>query len=362
MGAARNAVVQDFIVSNGKIAQGYFDLSGKIIDSLGEAHPAREALLVRLLEQAETVTLHYLSAHQQVLRELHTGNEPTALTTDHPATVDDSPAAPLLTVVQAARPAEPRAPLGYEQWLRKEIGATTGFAPDDLDLQQGFEQMGLDSLNRVDLYDALVKAFPEIRERAKGFFDLKTPAALLELLDIAAASPGPDVEARVMEHLAQITGFAAPDIDRQQSYESLGMDSLVRLDFLDLILADWPQLKAHGGALVGPQTPQATIDLLRQVLADSPSIAATTPIAVAVQNERQDLDGRLLDALAPLLGEGGKPLDIETPFSELGLDGFARESLCNNLAQHCASSAFAGEALMSRRSPREAAALLARMG
>jgi len=60
-------VVQEFIVSNGKMVQSYFSLSERIIDSLGDSDTAKESILMRLLAQAETVTVQYLNAHKQVL-------------------------------------------------------------------------------------------------------------------------------------------------------------------------------------------------------------------------------------------------------------------------------------------------------
>jgi len=70
----------------------------------------------------------------------------------------------------------------------------------------------------------------------------------------------------------------------------------------------------------------------------------------------------LFNALSPLVSDAPQPLDVNTAFTDLGLNGFDRQALCQSMAQECPVSEFAGEALMSRRTPEDALALLARMG
>ena len=358
MRVALDNVVQDFIVSNGKIAQSYFDLSGKIIDSLCDTHESRESVLMRLLEQAQTVTSHYLDAHQQVVQSLYLNQHSPAV-----RLVTAPVAAPTVVASVPAPQAAANSPLpepatGPEQWLRDEISAVNGQPCADIDLGQRFDALGLDSLGRVDLFDAMAKAFPDACEHTSAFFDLATPAAVLALLHaqpIAQAAAGEqpdededDVHTRVMAHLASITGFAMADLDPRQAYEEQGLDSLIRLDFLDLLSQQWPRLKAHESALTDSRCAQHTIEQIKALLRND--TAAPLP----------DHDTLLHDAMSPLLSTAATT-DSTRPFAELGLNGFDRAALCQNLAQACKTSAFAGEALMSRRSSSETLDLLARM-
>ena len=350
MNLALDNVVQDFIVSNGKIAQSYFDLSGKIIDSLCESHSAREAVLLRLIEQAQLVTSQYLEAHQQVVQSLYLNHQ------DLSAERREAPSlsvTPLRVVPVAPLPEAPAEAPGYEAWLREEISAMSGLPAADIDLQQRFDEMGLDSLSRVNLFDALGQAFPETRAHAEHFFDLQSPGEVLVQLGSAPAAEPVNVAGQVLALLAELTGFDAAELDPSQPYEEQGLDSLIRLDFLDLITRQWPALKPHESELSEAVCAQQTIAQVTRLLADGPRAEAAGEAPIAP-------DERLREAVAPLLAERGA--DASRPFAELGLSGFDRAALCERMASTCSTSAFAGEALMSRRSPEDAAALLGRMG
>ncbi|MGC5702621.1 acyl carrier protein [Pseudomonas sp. NFXW11] len=352
MSLALDNVVQDFINANGKIAQGYFDLSGKIIDSICASHCSREQVLLRLLEQAQAVTAQYLDAHQQVVQSLYLKNSSgarfSAPALAAPTLRAVTPAVQREAANTAASITVPSPVPAYESWLRSEISAVSGMAADAIDLRQNFDSLGLDSLNRVELFDALAKAFPETREQATGFFDLGSPAAVLAELEGAPAADSDPVASRVLAHLAALTGFALDDLDAGQAYEEQGLDSLIRLDFLDLLLGEWPQLKAHENLLGEARCAQQSIEQIRRLL------AADSQAAPAHEQ-------RLQQAIAPLLAPGTQAADHQQPFAELGLNGFDRATLCQALAADCRSSEFAGEALMSRRNPEEALALLQRM-
>ena len=350
MNLALDNVVQDFIVSNGKIAQSYFDLSGKIIDSLCESHSAREAVLLRLIEQAQLVTSQYLEAHQQVVQSLYLSHQDLAAERCEAPPLSVTP---LRVVPAAPLPEAPAEAPGYEAWLREEISAMNGLPATDIDLQQRFDEMGLDSLSRVNLFDALGQAFPETRAHAEHFFDLQSPAEVLAQLASAPAAEPVDVAGKVLALLAEITGFDAAELDPRQPYEEQGLDSLIRLDFLDLVTRQWPALKPHESELSEAVCAQQTIAQVTRLLADGPRAEAADAAPIAP-------DERLREAVAPLLAEQGA--DASRPFTELGLTGFDRAALCERMASTCSTSAFAGEALMSRRSPEDAAALLGRMG
>lgn len=350
MNLALDTVVQDFIVSNGKIAQSYFDLSGKVIDSLCESHGARESVLLRLIEQAQLVTSQYLEAHQQVVQNLYLNHQDLAADQHHPQPLSVTP---LRVMPVAPLPDTPVEAPGYEAWLREEISAMSGLPAADIDLQQRFDEMGLDSLSRVNLFDALGQAFPETHAHAEHFFDLQSPGEVLAQLGSAPAAAPMDVAGQVMALLAKITGFDPAELDPRQPYEEQGLDSLIRLDFLDLVTRQWPLLKPHESELSEAVCAQQTITQVSRLLADAPGTDDVDEAPVAA-------DERLREAVAPLLAEQGA--DASRPFIELGLTGFDRVALCERMASTCSTSAFAGEALMSRRNPEDAAALLERMG
>ncbi|NNA88037.1 hypothetical protein HBO16_02290 [Pseudomonas gessardii] len=275
-------VIQEFIVANGKMAQSYFSLSERIIDSLCDSDSAKESILRRLLAQAETVTVEYFNAHKQVLEGVFARRVEAPL---NPALVqlETSPvdAVPLATVT-------------------------------------------IDEASRAQV-------------------------------------PAMDVEALVLEQLATITGFTVDQIDQALPYESLGLDSLVQMDFLESLVDLWPQLRASGTELLNAQCPQHTIALINAALAAPESAPATEAQAPEAKSAEPALRQRLFDTLIPLIPGQPKSFDIDTPFTELGLNGFAREAFCQALAQQCPASQFAGEALMSCRTPRDTLSLLERL-
>ncbi|WP_053145014.1 acyl carrier protein [Pseudomonas sp. WP18] len=354
-----NDVVQEFIVSNGKIAHSYFSLSEKIIDSLCESNVAKESILMRLLEQAESVTAHYFSAHKQVIEGVYAQgidapvNKPVAVLETVHATAPILAAAPVV---------EAPAALDYAQWLRAEIASATGFKQEQIDFDQSFESLGIDSLGLVDIFESLAQHFPEKQAQTSQLFDAPTPTALLARLEADPQAPAVDVQAWVLAQLATITGFSAEQIDLNQTYEGLGLDSLVQLDFLESVVATWPQLKANSSELANAKYPQATIALIDAALA-GPGPEACEPAPAAVTAETPaPAHNLLLDTLSPLVADTAQSIDVQTPFAQLGLNGFSRETLCQSMAQHCSASEFAGEALMSRRTPQDALSLLARLG
>lgn len=357
-----NDVVQEFIVSNGKIAHSYFSLSEKIIDSLCESNVAKESILMRVLEQAESVTAHYFNAHQQVLEGVYAHGIEAPVSKNLP--VLEPVHSNSNSVILASAPvAEQMSPLSYGQWLRTEISSVTGFKKEQIDFDQSFESLGIDSLGLVDIFESLGQHFPEKKELTSQLFNAPTPTALLARLEADPLAPAVDVEAWVLEQLANITGFTVDQIDLKQSYESLGLDSLVQLDFLESVVALWPQLKANSTELANAKLPEETIALIKAVLASPELISATSfqEQSPATTDSQGQISHLLFNNLSPLIPDAPQSIDIETPFTQLGLNGFAREALCQSMAQQCSASEFAGEALMSRRTPQDALSLLARL-
>ncbi|MGE8176991.1 phosphopantetheine-binding protein [Pseudomonas fluorescens] len=357
-----NDVVQEFIVSNGKIAHSYFSLSEKIIDSLCESNIEKEPILMRLLEQAETVTAHYFNAHQQVLEGVYAHGIEAPVNKSLPV-LEPVHSNSNSAMLASAPVAEQTPALTYGQWLRAEISSVTGFKKEQIDFDQSFESLGIDSLGLVDIFESLAQHFPEKKELTSQLFNAPSPTALLARLEADPQAPAVDVEAWVLEQLANITGFTVDQIDQKQSYESLGLDSLVQLDFLESVVALWPQLKANSTELVNAKFPQDTIALIKAALAapDSTSVAPCEAQSPASTGSQDPVGNLLFNSLSPLIPDAPKSIDIETPFAQLGLNGFARETLCQSMAQQCSASEFAGEALMSRRTPQDALSLLARL-
>lgn len=61
-----NAIVQEYIIANGKIAQSYFQFATEVL-GLVEGNPKKIEILEKLLTQTEEVTNKFIEAHKQLL-------------------------------------------------------------------------------------------------------------------------------------------------------------------------------------------------------------------------------------------------------------------------------------------------------
>nr|BFE97738.1 hypothetical protein GCM10020185_82740 [Pseudomonas brassicacearum subsp. brassicacearum] len=123
--------------------------------------------MLRLLEQAETVTAHYFNAHQQVLEGVYANGTEAAVNTSVPVLepVHSNPTILAPTpVVEAAAAVEETNALSYGQWLRAEISTVTGFQAQQIDFDQSFESLGIDSLGLVDIFRIPGPALPGKRK------------------------------------------------------------------------------------------------------------------------------------------------------------------------------------------------------
>lgn len=354
-------VAQEFIFSNEKIVHGYFSFLDKFLDSLGASDSTNESVLTHLLVQTETVMTHYLSAHQKVVESVYAYrvSDPVNPIVTVPKPVYSGTPGPASATVAELTPA-----LSYRQWLRAEISSATGFEEQQIDFDKSFESLGIHSLVLIDILDSLSRHFPQTKTLTSQLFDAPTPSALLVRLEAKPAARGLDVDAWVLEELSKITGFNVDQIDQTQSYESLGLDSLVRLDFLESIIAAWPLLKPSSTELASATFPQETIVLIKTALAvpESTFVAARDVQLPELRRSEEQVRDLLFSSLSPLISEASISVDIDTPFVQLGLNGLDRETLCQSMSQQCSASELAGEALMSCRTPKEMLSLLARLG
>lgn len=339
-----NPAVQEFIAANSRITQSYFAFTEKVL-ALVSNSPNQQQVLLQLLAQTESVTQTFLAAHQQLL-----AGEASQLAAVTPPLNFGAAETPAVLPVPA-QPAVAQAPAeeSHEAWLRRQLAEMTGFPAADIDLTQEFEQLGLDSLGRQDVQEALLQRYPRAGKAA--LFDAATPSALLAGLAEPAAeqreTPAPAfcVEQVMRRIVADLTGFAPSDIDLTLTFDELGLDSLGRLDVLEALQSERPELKAHAPQFTNLQTPGAMIALLEEKLSAEPMLEAA-----------------LLQLLKKLGTANDGDINLETPFDRYLTDGFTQSSVWENLSPQHDICHFAGEALMSRRNAGEALALLNRLG
>ncbi|WP_416261343.1 phosphopantetheine-binding protein [Gibbsiella quercinecans] len=333
-----NQAIQEFISANSRITQSYFAFTEKVLSLLGN-NPNQQQILLQLLAQTENVTQTFLEAHQQLL----VGNALVPHAEEQVLQVQEAISTPVV-----ASPTPIHAEESIEYWLRQKLAEMTGFTAASIDLSLEFDQLGLDSLTRMDLQEALIQRYPTVSKICQ--FEANTPAKLLASLTDATPFVNPDDKAFCAENavrgiIARLTGFASQDIDLSSTFDALGLDSLGCLDVLETLQSEHPKVKPHIQWLTNLQSPSEMIALLEEKLSG---------------------DSGLETSLFQLLHKFGRVSDNdinhETPFGTYLTDGFIQAAVWEKLAQHYSLCSFAGEALMSRRNAGEALTLLNRLG
>lgn len=168
-----NQAIQTFIAENSRIAQSYFSFTEQVLGLVSNS-PNHHQILLQLLTQTESVTQKFLDTHQQLLL-----GESLRLSRDGATTplkeAGQSPLAPLRHDAEKADAGDE-----MERWLRHKLAEMTGFAATEMDLTQTFDRLGLDSLGRLDLQEAITQRFPNAVHAS--LFEVDTPATLLAAL------------------------------------------------------------------------------------------------------------------------------------------------------------------------------------
>ena len=76
--------------------------------------------------------------------------------------------------------AQPSADLG--EWLKARVAEATGFSAATIDTHAALEDLGIDSLARTDLFEALGQAWPQARQQASALFEARSIHDIVKLL------------------------------------------------------------------------------------------------------------------------------------------------------------------------------------
>lgn len=204
--------------------------------------------------------------------------------------------ADVLKALGASEPAEQRS-TDLTGWLKARVAEATGFATSDIDTRAALEDLGIDSLARTDLFEALGQAWPQARQQASALFEARSIDDIVKLLDSASITSGISAPADRVSQASQVRQEPVPE-------------------------------QAHAREL--------------------PAVL-------------QDLKAQLLSALGPSARQAGIVLDEATPFQAMSLNGFERARLWGQAALWQAPFKLAGEALISVSSVKEGLELLANL-
>lgn len=344
-------VIDSFVTSNSQITSKYFQFTEKVADLLVQYKENDE--LSRLLSQVENVTLHYLDSQQQlvaVLKNLNNPSMPNLFDNQVPFGMFDEHKNALNLVLseEKSKKQQTTLVLSNEHWLKAEIAETTGYALENVDLNKSFIELGMDSINLLDLVDNCIKKFNQLHSKKAELVACTSPCQFLKIIDneFSVENKYNSVADWVTDQLVAISGYEKNQIDIHVPYQQLGIDSIALFDLIDNIKKKWSVSASEIESLVEAQTPKDTIEIINRL---------ETSNDKSLEEKIWGIFNNHLFQLSPDLD---KNYEVNQRFSDLGVNGFKRQALWENIAIDLPECAFLGEALIATRTPAESINLL----
>jgi acyl transferase domain-containing protein len=240
------------------------------------------------------------------LRALGTGSAPDPVVHRPAGTVPADPAPP----PAAATPDAPVTDAAVIGEVTRLLAAVLYQEPDELDLEQTFQTLGVDSILGVEFVAAVNAAYP-VEVKATELYDHPTPAAFARLVagrlvtepsppltppvpagptaPAAPAAVATEVATVLREELARTLYSEPADIDDEATFNTLGLDSVLGVEFVAFI-NDRYGLDEKAGVLYDQPTVHALARYVaaRQALTAAPTAAPTADVEALLDAVRDD--------------------------------------------------------------------------
>lgn len=208
--------------------------------------------------------------------------------------------ADVIKALSTSLPAQPTRPEHTTpdicEWLKGRVAEATGFASADIDECAALEDLGIDSLARTDLFEALGQAWPEARQHASALFEARSIQDIVRLLGpvstVAKASvnapvhvtPAPpqaqdrewppllqDLKAQLLSNLGPNARQAGVALDESTPFQALSLNSFERARLWGQTALWQAPFKLAGEALISVSSVKEGLELLAHLpLADAP--------------------------------------------------------------------------------------------
>jgi acyl carrier protein len=244
---------------------------------------------------------------------------------------------------EPAAAAEPPAE-GVRALLLTVVAEKTGYPAEMLTMEMDLEQdLGIDSIKRVEILSTVVERVPELPEiEADVMINLRTLGQIVDYLEqgVGALStvPGPaatlrpdDVRALLLEVVSEKTGYPAEMLAMEMDLEQdLGIDSIKRVEILSSMVERAPQLPdIDAEAMISLRTIGQIAAYLEQSLA---AIISLPGPARAIQ--AQDVRPLLLEVVSEKTGYPAEMLAMEMDLEQdLGIDSIKRVEILSAMIE-----------------------------
>jgi acyl transferase domain-containing protein/short-subunit dehydrogenase len=242
-------------------------------------------------------------------------------------------------VATAEPPAE-----GVRALLLAVVSEKTGYPAEMLTMEMDLEQdLGIDSIKRVEILSAVVERVPELPEiDSEAMIALRTLGQIVDYLEqgVGALStvPGPaatlhpdDVRALLLEVVSEKTGYPAEMLAMEMDLEQdLGIDSIKRVEILSSMVERAPQLpEIDAEAMISLRTLGQIAVYLEQ------SLAAIVSLPGPAQTlQAQDVRPLLLEVVSEKTGYPAEMLAMEMDLEQdLGIDSIKRVEILSAMVE-----------------------------
>lgn len=202
--------------------------------------------------------------------------------------------ADVLKALSTSPPAPATTDIG--EWLKARVAEATGFAACDIDASAALEDLGIDSLARTDLFEALGQAWPQARQQASALFEARSIQDIVRLLGPvqggaqapasapAHATPAPDsvqacnwppvlqdLKAQLLSNLGPNARQAGVTLDESTPFQALSLNSFERARLWGQTALWQAPFKLAGEALISVSSVKEGLELLAHLpLVDAP--------------------------------------------------------------------------------------------
>ncbi len=212
--------------------------------------------------------------------------------------------ADVIQALSATPPAPPtQATSDICEWLKSRVAEATGFASTDIDECAALEDLGIDSLARTDLFEALGQAWPQARQHASALFEARSIQDIVRLLGPVSAhakasasapthaTPEPtqvqsrewppllqDLKAQLLSNLGPNARQAGVALDESTPFQALSLNSFERARLWGQTALWQAPFKLAGEALISVSSVKEGLELLAHLpLADAPKKKEAAP-------------------------------------------------------------------------------------
>ncbi len=271
----KQSTASDYFKSNESVIEKYFEEQGKMLEILNTSFSESDKrnLIVQLLDINKEVILNALETQrlgaQYFFNGINCGNKIEVPLKEMDNSNQDKT---LKTKEQESKVEEY---IGQEikdskrdileSWLKSELSRITGFPCDTINDSTRFEEdMGLISINMVEIFAHLLNDFPELKnEDLSNVVSVSTLGEMLDILTLCNSKPQKNnkddfessIENWLKMEISRITGFSTEMINRDTRFEEdLGLISINMVEIFAHLLSDFPEVKKDINDVVGVQS------------------------------------------------------------------------------------------------------------